>query len=118
MMKAERAALRALADKATPGPWEICVGQLVWGVTEDDPGLTCSGCGGVASKEHWLMAEPVEPADARYIAACSPERIMALLDRVDRLTEALRWQLDRHNENYACGCVICAKFRPALEGDE
>ena len=60
MTPEERADLRRLAEEATPGPW--------------------------SSAEEWLQAAG---GDASYLAACSPERILALLGKVDRLEAEL-----------------------------
>ncbi len=79
--------LRRLAEAATPGPWEAqCY---------DD---------GRSGKEPWFVdthaypdgpepviaaTYPLDAADAAYIAAANPQAVLALLDRVARLEEAL-----------------------------
>lgn len=55
--------LRRLAEKASKGSWRL--GEIIPGARIYD-------------------------ADAAYIAACSPDRILALLDRLERLEKALR----------------------------
>ena len=59
--------LRSLAAAATPGPWT-------------------AGPFGVSS-----ASQPFVPAtqdDARYMAACDPQTILALLDEIERLRAA------------------------------
>lgn len=75
----DRDRIRALAEKATPGPWH-CDPIHLHGYTEA-----------------WLTDGVVDlarltnnaSANAAYIAACSPDVILALLDERDALVEAL-----------------------------
>lgn len=72
--------LRALAAKATPGPWSI-VGSNIWADNANegpDPAQI------VAS----ALGRPHED-NAAYIAACDPQTILALLDRAERAEAAL-----------------------------
>jgi len=62
--------IEAWLDKATPGPWVAVNGMLTFRVS--------AAVGDVAAAD--------EP-EARYIAACSPDRIRALLDEVKRKDE-------------------------------
>jgi hypothetical protein len=75
--KAKIEELRALAEKATPGPWTVEVG-----LDADDvrarPSLNCS----IAT------AQRCEEDDARFIAAAR-EALPALLDEVERLERRL-----------------------------
>jgi len=65
-------ALRSLAEAATPGPWEAR------GHAVGFPGT------GLARGEFHVVADTYEdPADARYIAAVSPDVVLALLDRLE-----------------------------------
>lgn len=87
--------LRRLAEKATPGPWRR---------TED--GVTSSWAEGLPATHRHTVSAPHAPfafgetiaaapteADARYLAAVSPDRVLALLDHVEaleRVAEAAR----------------------------
>ena len=76
--------LRKLAEAATPGPWirdpqdEHCV----LSVPEDET-VTETDQGPLA---FCLLA----PQNAAYIAACSPDRILKLLDVVEKARDYLR----------------------------
>lgn len=73
MSAPDLAALRALAEKATPGPWAPdAEGSIVLRVGTE---FKLSGC-----FYHW---------DAAYIAAAHPGAVLALLDEVERLRGAL-----------------------------
>lgn len=91
----ERARLRALAEKATPGPW----------VTERDrPPPDRPEIATVAWVAEWCVGVPTpgypggdyrnidygeNGADAKYLAALSPDVVLRLLDDVERLEAAL-----------------------------
>jgi hypothetical protein len=64
--------LRALAEKATPGPWTSC-------------GFAIQREDGRALAEVWLRNHPAtqERADCDYIAAANPQVILALLDALE-----------------------------------
>lgn len=64
MTDEQKAALRALAEAATPGPWNAETLPFDYGMP---------------------------PHDADYIAAAHPAAVLALLDEVERLREALRF---------------------------
>lgn len=90
--------LRKLAETATPGPWQT--------LGPDSPGQW------MVYDDHWCIAtaswydpeydyatrqKPPDPrayidadANAAYIAAASPDVILALLDEVERLRAALK----------------------------
>jgi hypothetical protein len=83
-------ALRALAEEATPGPWESMV---------SDSGLSyrCLDARVITEREGDLVANAdydggaegphgAEGADAHYIAAANPAAILALLDRLAAVT--------------------------------
>lgn len=82
------AQLRELASKATPGPWvadpDIAGGEYTWTVHAD---RIARGTAPWEGPEvcHCGQAEH----DARYIAACDPAAILALLDERDGLLSAL-----------------------------
>lgn len=62
--------LRRLAEAATPGPWDCTVH-----IGDGEERVTVIG-----------LTEPGHGHDANYIAAVSPDVILALLDRLDALT--------------------------------
>ncbi len=68
-------ALRALAQQATPGR-SIAEdpGSFTWDVMYDAPGFLCMG---------------IDEKDARFVAACDPETILALLDAVEAATDLI-----------------------------
>ncbi|MBX3031889.1 MAG: hypothetical protein KF809_17215 [Chloroflexi bacterium] len=75
--------LRALAAKAWPGPW--------FGNGPNDG--KASGGGHRywvhAAPSSFVVADVFREQDARYIAACDPQTITALLDRAERAEKAL-----------------------------
>jgi len=71
------AELKALAEKATPGPWIVSEWTPRGGYTRQ-----CIGTEHVSASV--AMSRHLRPEDAAYIAACSPERILALLSRLSR----------------------------------
>lgn len=75
--------IRELASKATPGPWSARCVHGEWRVTSGP------GNGIVADTGLYPTGEP----DACYLAACSPDVILALLDRAER-AERERDELD------------------------
>lgn len=82
--------LRKLAEAATPGPWDHADLGAVW------------GAGG------WVLTDASED-DGKFIAACDPQTVIALLDERDRLRAAL--------ERIAAGTPApSAIARDALEG--
>lgn len=66
-------ALRALAEKAIPGPWIVIDGTSV--ATKRK----------LSAAAHGLVADAQVEEDADFIAACSPNTILALLDYVASL---------------------------------
>ena len=72
------AELRALAEKATPGPWKH--GPLYWEVWN----LHADGTLDSRVAGSWLL-----PDDGAYIAAVDPQSILALLDDLDAAQAAL-----------------------------
>ena len=76
--------LERLARAATPGPWRNAkewaesrsAFEHVYAGMPDGPGQTVA---------QWVL-----PPDAAHIAACSPERILALLAHVRELEDGLR----------------------------
>lgn len=74
MTDSEIKELKELAKNATPGPWGI-------DVCRDDRG----------NRDLWRAETPIVPSqdaathDAHYIVACSPERIIAICEQLERL---------------------------------
>ncbi len=78
--------LRALAERATPGPWEA-------GGDYKSPDILA--CGSVVAVTiASAMKPPVDKANAEFIAAANPSALLALLDEADWLRRALRQILD------------------------
>lgn len=87
--------LRAALAAATPGPWEVLDGTRV-GVTLPSP---VDGCG---CDSHCVALTHGEPrltpqANAAYIAACSPDRIARLLDRLEAADDGMGEGRHRRN---------------------
>jgi len=85
------AGLRALAAKAVPGGWGA------FGQPGGDPWLVINRGGGLSIMVTGLDVPDPEPT-ARFIAACDPQTILALLDERDaaiRRTESLLDIFDR-----------------------
>ena len=71
--------LRTLAEAATPGPWMRLFGErTVYDRMED-------GCRGIAIvRSDYSPPTQKEAANIDYIAACSPDVLLALLDALER----------------------------------
>ena len=66
--------LRALAEQATPGPWHsILPGDVRWSERHK------YRCVAFGKRDSAYTTSALQPPDARYIAACSPEVITALV---------------------------------------
>lgn len=89
MTQTERDEWRRLAEAATPGPW-------VWDAGEghDMPilrGPVDRVCDfGDDTQYYPTEGTPPSAADAAYIAHSSPDRVLALLEEVERLRAALQ----------------------------
>ena len=77
--------LRVLAEAATPGPWMRLFGErTVYDRMED-------GCRGIAIvRSDYSPPTQKEAANIDYIAACSPDVVLALLDALERKDRLLR----------------------------
>lgn len=74
MTTIDHARLRELAEKATPGPWELIGGdEYVTGVGI----MVAPDDGGVSSE------------DAEFISATDPQTVLALLDELDVLNDQI-----------------------------
>ena len=80
--------LRVLAEAATPGPWMRLFGErTVYDRMED-------GCRGIPIvRSDCSPPTQKEAANIDYIAACSPDVVLALLDALERKDNLLREQL-------------------------
>ena len=80
--------LRTLAEAATPGPWMRLFGErTVYDRMED-------GCRGIPIvRSDCSPPTQKEAANIDYIAACSPDVLLALLDALERKDNLLREQL-------------------------
>ena len=77
--------LRTLAEAATPGPWMRLFGErTVYDRMED-------GCRGIAIvRSDYSPPTQKEAANIDYIAACSPDVVLALLDALERKDRVIR----------------------------
>lgn len=82
MTPTDRAALRAAAEKATPGPWEMKRSFISPDIISP-VGLVVAVT--IASD----MKPSMDEANAAYIALANPAAVLALLDDVERMREAL-----------------------------
>ena len=80
--------LRTLAEAATPGPWmRLFSERTVYDRMED-------GYRGIAIvRSDYSPPTQKEAANIDYIAACSPDVVLALLDALERKDNLLREQL-------------------------
>lgn len=83
--------LKALAEKATPGPWEIKENK-------DHRGSYFVYALRKTKVKDFFLPYSISKDNAEHIAACSPDRILSLLDRLEkaekraaRYEETLRW---------------------------
>ena len=121
-------ALRELAQKATPGPWEVTNERFVR--QSNDPRHVIARC----SKADQLIQQ-----NAEYIAAANPATVLALLDECETLREDLNdarngWEqanvqleeaidiinmqrstIDRLQQEYAADAAEIAKLNNMLD---
>lgn len=100
MTPAFLAELRALAEAATPGPWEHGGEDAPWNVLAPH-----------TPEEYAIVSTSGLYADARYLAAVSPDVVLWLLDALeaervdsDRLAEALDGPMRALVEGEATPC--------------
>lgn len=138
------AALRALAEAATPGPWQVVTYRTPFSITRHD-GTTCSGehvGRDIATVRHHPQSHApypivtlgigvtqetpvhfvfIRPEDADYLAAVSPEVVLALLDTIDALRASLAAaEKERDALRLAMRPAMSDKHKPApaaVEGD-
>lgn len=101
-------ARRALAEKATPGPWVRERGFLVYGPWGDRP----------VSGEEGIL----NPADAAHIAANDPPTVIADIDEILRLREEME-RLEKEADwlalvlaNVGCGVPLTEYIGEAVNG--
>jgi len=109
-MTIDTKALRALAEAATPGPWYVQYGDdashmCMTAISTRNKRLNNQGCFTESEFESLIaitlhQSYPwVDPdcknddANSNYIAACSPDVVLALLDALERKDNLLREQL-------------------------
>ena len=81
--------LRVLAEAATPGPWMRLFGERTVYVRMED------GCRGIPIvRSDCSPPTQKEAANIDYIAACSPDVVLALLDALERKDRVLREALE------------------------
>ena len=74
--------LRSLAEKATPGPWEV-------GTHPSMVVAPCPCCGLVATAAQYGPSESAECYNSEYIAAANPLAVLELLDMIEKLRAGL-----------------------------
>ena len=81
--------LRAVAEAATPGPWEVTECLDVW-VSQSGDGIEVAQTG----NHEWIgasnMTEASMKANGRYIATFDPPTVLALLGKMEIATDALQ----------------------------
>jgi hypothetical protein len=85
--------LRQLAEKATPGPWRVTretVGHEAANILYGSPEMRLAT----------VIAGPTALDDAEFIAACSPERVLAMLDVIEAAQARLALVIKRWDEGY------------------
>lgn len=95
---AERADLRRKAEQATPGPRKSGAPAHYRGRTDPEAGKRAITVGTFG-----VIGNIYGRGDAEFIAAVSPDRLLALLDEVERLEHAL-WLATRRRESNAEDC--------------
>lgn len=92
------AGLKELAEKATPGPW--IMGQDGEVYSEDQDDFPVDIIEGIC----------VEQSDAAYIAAASPDVVIALIEKIEKQEKEVEWLVD--HVSTLCGqienCDTCA----------
>lgn len=105
-------ALKKAAEGATPGPWEVP--ESIHGdpyITERGVGILRGGCVAVADTR-----DDYGRSNAAYIAAASPDVVLALVERVERAegaVAALREAFDPGELECGRLGLSCADVNPA-----
>lgn len=93
--------LRVLAEAATPGPWaygtfhRLLVVPVVNGLPDKHDAIADLGAGAIP----WKDAER-EYQNAAFIAACSPDIVIGLVDALERKDGLLKRASEALNESY------------------
>ena len=135
------AALRARAEAATPGPWQVVTYRTPFSITRHD-GTTCSGehvGRDIATVRHHPQSHApypivtlgigvtqetpvhfvfIRPEDADYLAAVSPEVVLALLDTIDSLRASLAAAEKERDEALRDAIEFTQKVDAGLVRDE
>ena len=72
--------LEKLAKAATSGPWETNPADVLSEELE------------VTASNHFVSICDAAPYDALYIAAANPQTILAMIEVIKEMAEALEWQ--------------------------
>lgn len=120
-MTIDTKALRALAEAeaATPGPWRAVAGDGVGAVSADDFGCYVY----LNVRKHDEHADTVKrwQADARFIAAASPDVVLALLDHIEELEaerDETREEREEHRRQYEAESQTSYALERKLEAAE
>ncbi len=82
MSGVDLAALRALAQEATPGPWRDA--KTMGAIVSDDPGaIQYRGEDNLCGYGGALVGESIERPDRAFIASCDPQTVLALAEAVE-----------------------------------
>jgi hypothetical protein len=81
------ARLKELAEKATPGPWEVRLNEVNSALTLREVWQKIKHGERILAIERW--SDMADQADAEFIAAVSPDVVLRLLSEVDGLKERL-----------------------------
>lgn len=98
MSEIDYAGLRALAENATPGPWETMSPRPDGRNAVHRPGYGLFG-----EEVSTFLVVDTNPADAEFIAAMDPPTVIALLDEIERIraVEAdMEWEYVCDNDEY------------------
>ena len=110
-MTPQHSDLRALAEKATPGEWRVIEGiqDGIKSVTNEfmRPDTDCS-----TLADCFNYSDSQDLANAEYIAAANPSRILALLRHVEKLEAAL---LKIAKKPPSCGYAVGTPQREVYE---
>jgi hypothetical protein len=107
--------LRVLAEAATPGPWKADVFNVCDRVSPPPTGPIWGSHVWIGPYSHYIPSEHEQigerlsapTPDAAYIAAVSPDVILALLDRCEKAEAALK--------SCTTICDKCGGYVPAAE---
>lgn len=122
MDKEQRAALRKLAEEATPGPW-VCKSHTCETIDDIDPGddWTVYGVNGQCVCFESVGRNDCAQSNAKHIAAANPSTILAMLDYIETLEKdagRYRWLRDEENSLTEDDPCVSDSFFNSWYGEE